>query len=72
MATRTTPEDEVPVEPAPVVPRTSRAPVLVWVGNSLASVEIIDAPPRNPRDGVCRCDACHASLAADWAERFPP
>jgi hypothetical protein len=70
MATRKTPENEVPAEPPQAAPRASRTPVLLWGTEALSCVEIVDAPPRNPRDGVCRCEACHASLTADWAARF--
>jgi hypothetical protein len=71
MATRKKPDDEA-AEPAPIAPRKSHPPVLMWVNDSFACVEIVDAPPPNPRDGVCRCEACHASLTADWAARFLP
>jgi hypothetical protein len=71
MATRKTPDDEA-IERAAPAPRKSRTPVTMWVDNSFACVEIVDAPPPNPRDGVCRCEACHASLTADWAARFLP
>lgn len=71
MATRKTPDDEAST-PAPEGPRRTRTPVMLWVDETFACVEIVDTPPPSPRDGVCRCDACHASLTADWAARFLP
>jgi hypothetical protein len=71
MATRKTKDDEA-TTPAPQAPRKPRTSVMMWVDGTFACVEIVDAPPPNPRDGVCRCDACHASLTADWAARFLP
>jgi hypothetical protein len=71
MATRKKPHDEAPAQ-APQAPRKPRTPVMLWVDDTFACVEIVDTPPPSPRDGVCRCEACHASLTADWAERFFP
>ena len=70
MATRK-PAAEPSANPAPR-PTKSNAPTVLWIHDSPVCVEIIDTPPPVPRDGVCRCAACHAAEFADWAERFLP
>ncbi|HEY6125008.1 MAG TPA: hypothetical protein VIV63_10160 [Steroidobacteraceae bacterium] len=71
MARRKAPAEESPADVAqPVAPRNSRTPVIMWIDDSAVCVEIVDIPVSHPRDGVCRCEACHADLADDWASRF--
>ena len=50
----------------------ARVATAVWVYDSAVCMQIVDSPPPVPRDGVCRCPACHAALTADWAARFLP
>ncbi|HEU5136916.1 MAG TPA: hypothetical protein VFU13_17340 [Steroidobacteraceae bacterium] len=50
----------------------ARAATAVWIYDSAVCMQILDSPPTLPRDGVCRCEACHAALTADWAARFLP
>jgi hypothetical protein len=42
----------------------------MWIEDSPVRVEIVDTLVGHPRDGVCRCQACSASLAADSAAHF--
>jgi hypothetical protein len=56
------------VDPASPAPTT----LVRWIYDSPVCVEIVDSPPQPPRDGVCRCQACHAACTADWAARFLP
>ena len=48
----------------------ARTATTVWVYDSAVCLEIVDSPSPAMRDGVCRCQACHAALTADWAARF--
>jgi hypothetical protein len=59
---------------ATTLPRatTPGAATVLWIHDAPVCVEIVEAPPPVPRDGVCRCAACHAAEFADWAERFLP
>jgi len=50
----------------------ARAATAVWNYDSPVCMQIIDSPPLAPRDGVCRCPACHAAFTPDWAARFLP
>ena len=69
MATRKKPRAERSANLA-TRPTKADAPTLLWIQDSPVCVEIVDATPPAPRDGVCRCAACHAAELADWAERF--
>ena len=71
MATRkkSDPEPSASSTPRPAAPRAS---IVIWIHDAPVCVEIVDAPTPAPRDGVCRCAACHAAELADWAERFLP
>jgi hypothetical protein len=71
MAQRKAPEEGSPADVAqPAAPHNSRNPVVMWINESAVCVEILDAPASHPRDGVCRCSACHGADAADWAANF--
>jgi hypothetical protein len=69
MATRKkrTAEPAANSEPRPAAPQTS---TILWIHDAPVCVEIVESPQPKPRDGVCRCAACHAAELADWAERF--
>jgi len=59
-------------KPAAPQPLTARTTTVIWAHGTPVCVEIIDSPAPAPRDGVCRCAACHAAEYADWAEHFLP
>jgi len=46
------------------------APTPIVFHDTVVRVQIIDALPRQPHDGTCRCEACRASHLADWAASF--
>jgi hypothetical protein len=71
MASRKQPTAEPAASPEsrPTAPRTS---TILWINDSPVCVQIIDSPPPHPRDGMCRCPACHAAEIGDLAERFLP
>jgi len=71
MATRKKPAADSSAKPSPR-PSAPRPSTVVWIHDAPVCVEIVDSPPPYPRDGVCRCAACHAAEFADWADRFLP